>query len=290
MKCSTSIDRPMAFLLAMLTCVNARTWKSIEIPTINNIIESDPLLGSASQLAMEDMTFLYGAVTAQDSINVPVTYSTPTLLPAASMEPSSYLFSDAPSSSSNPSTSIEKVASNNVGESRVPTWSPSARYEATNGNCNEGETLHRIVMYGLNDQESSDLTTLVIKETGVSNAIFQSKPKSDQTTDTNSTAVSNTEYLCLKKATCYTAVFYNNTRVGAMSWELHQVVLATGIGTILVASGTDDESGCQFGLESGTCVTSCVGEWLLLVLLSLFDVCTYQSMYHNYRRNQRWTS
>jgi Leucine-rich repeat (LRR) protein len=51
------------------------------------------------------------------------------------------------------------------------------------------------------------------------------------------------------------ADFSNNTLIGDASWELHHVVLATGISTILIASGTSNST-CQFALD-GTCTTNC---------------------------------
>lgn len=250
MKNLKSLHRSTTILLAILTRTTARTWRNVDIPAIDAVIENDPLLGSSSQLAMEDISFLYGSVKTDDGTNnVPVTYSTPT--PSIN-EPSSYIFTDAPSASIQPSTLIEKVAPNsNVGDSNVPTWSPSARYEATNGGCGADEILHRLVMYEFTG------SSMTIKETDSSYVVLDHK--SGTVNETNSTVgpTSNTEYLCLKKATCYTAEFSNVT--SGMTWELHQVVMATGVGTILVASGTDDESGCQFGLE-GSCATSCLGK------------------------------
>lgn len=262
MKCTTSCGRSIAVLLTIISTATARTWRSIDIPAINEIIESDPLLGSSSQLAMEDMSFLYGSKSTEEGNNVPSTYSTPA--PTVANEPSNYLFSAVPSVSHKPSTMIEKVAPNpDENESNVPTWSPSARYQATNGGCGDDEILHRLVMYDVND------LSMIVKEMETSNVIFESKAVAANETNVASSTVpatSTTEYLCLKKATCYSADFANVTLNSGMSWELHQVVLATGIGTILVASGTEDESGCQFGVGEGSCATSCTGKYMIIVV------------------------
>jgi len=86
---------------------------------------------------------------------------------------------------------------------------------------------------------------------------FETKRDYDKPSDNSTIITSYTEYLCLKK-TCYIADLTNITE--GMSWELHQVVLGTGIGTISMAAGTSNESGCQFGIGNGSCITSCTGE------------------------------
>ena len=227
-------------ILLSVNCTKARTWKDINIPAINTITETtDPLLGSFSQLAMEDTSFLYGLTNTEGDTQS--TYSTPT--PTISNEPSNHLFSS-------PTATIEMVQTNPG--SNVPTWSPSARYQATNGNCDVGTTLHRLVMY------NSTGDTLIIREAESSNVTFETKQEYDEPSNNSTIITSYTEYLCLKK-TCYIADLTNITR--GMSWELHQVVLGTGIGTISIAAGTSNESGCQFSTGQRSCITSCTGKF-----------------------------
>ncbi|KAL3802049.1 hypothetical protein HJC23_010805 [Cyclotella cryptica] len=266
----------------------ARTWRSIEIGAINAIIDNDPLLGSSSQLAMEDMTFMYSSfasVSAEYSIKsssaIPIynppsdttTYFTPTpsSMPSMPDEPTNFIhaqltaapFRTSGAPSINPSAATESITSQiNLipNDTSVPTWSPSAQYEATNGNCNQDEILHRLVMYDSNGV-GWDSTAFVIKETDSLNATFQKGPV-DETgvnshNNSTSNAVNGTEYLCLKRSACYSAEFSNETMIYGILWEIYQVDLAAGIDTTLLVSGTG--YGCQFGLEGSACVKSCTG-------------------------------
>lgn len=259
MRCNTLLSS--AILLSTTQTTNARTWTSIEIPEIDANIETDPLLRSASQLAMEDMSFLLG-MSAEDNIKSSYaggeTFSTPTV----GDQPSYSLFSIAPSSQ--PSTSIELVAPNFDTTENVPTWSPSTRYQAVNGNCKDDESLHRLVMYDSNRDDAMGSSLLMIQDE-TSNVIFESNSDSvdedANSTETNSTPKSKTSYLCLKNPMCY-SMNYNDATIDA-SWELHQMILGTGVGTILVAKGTSDESGCQIGLGDDSCATSCHGKQML---------------------------
>jgi hypothetical protein len=275
-------------LLTMLTIAEARTWMSIDIGAINAIIDTDPLLGSLSQLAMEDMTFMYGAilsVSAEDGVKsssaIPIddlpsdttTYITPTpsSVPSMTNEPTNLVrtqFTAAPFRTtfppsiypSAPTDSVASQKNSTHNDTGVPTWSPSAQYEATNGNCNHDETLHRLVMYD-STGNGWDSTAFVIKETDSSNATFQIDPDDATRVNFHDNSTLNTiygtQYLCLKRAACFSVEFSNYTMMNGILWEIYKVDLATGVNTTLVVTGTG--SGCQFGLEGSACVTSCNG-------------------------------
>jgi hypothetical protein len=222
------------------------------IPPIADTTFSTPTPSSPPSLADEPTNVDYEVATApyRDSF-------APSNNPSASATdiPSSSVSATTIPSAPKPNTT-QKVDLNAIFQTGSPTWSPSAQYEATNGNCDDGDILHRLVMYGTTLNEWNSVS-FIIKETDSENVVFQTKP--DNTTevnaDTNPTPTVDTAYVCLRKPMCYTVEFANETFVDGISWEIDHVVLATGIGSIEIASGTG--YGCQFGIGDVTCVSNC---------------------------------
>ena len=95
---SATMAASLTILLILLpTCIEARSWWSLEIPAIEDIKMSDPLYAPSSTLFMEDTSFLYGgavvsggtpfmpSIPTKESVDADadptITYSTPTVAP-----------------------------------------------------------------------------------------------------------------------------------------------------------------------------------------------------------------
>jgi hypothetical protein len=252
-----------AAMLAYATAValhsaHARTWWGIEIPAIDGIHDSDPLLSVSSQLSMEDMSFLYGSLAATDGIK-----SSPNAKPVT--------FS-IPAPSSHPTASIQLVSSTvtnaPTAQSDVPTWSPSSLYQAVNGSCPSGETLHRLFLFD-SYGDGWGTAQLGINESESTNTVFAgSLDGTSVVTSDNSAAKAGggegaVVYLCLKPDVCYTAEVTGGIFLEEISWEIQKVELRTGRDAGVIAKGFGGGfGGCQFRLEGGDgrCVTTCDGE------------------------------
>ena len=145
--------------------VDARTWRDLDIPVINDILNVDPLYAPGSKLLIEDDVYSSFKL-VDDSIQWK-----PPLQQATNPPPptNDNIDIDIESSSSvdydeeaDTTEAVQMV--NSAPLSDQPTFSPSKSYEAANGNCPSNHNLYRLWLYDSEDDGwgSSQIT---IKET-----------------------------------------------------------------------------------------------------------------------------
>ena len=151
-------------LSAALVCpCHARSWWSIDIPALDNVRDDDPVYGAYSKLLLEDTYYLYSEF-AEDTYTKTSfdgddkTHSTPASMPSVEAV------------SPDPITAAEEMKSR-----EPPTTEPTRRFEAANGNCPVGQSLHRLWLYdSIGDGWGS--SKLIVKESSSAvdeNAVFE---------------------------------------------------------------------------------------------------------------------